>query len=315
MESHRYLICGLTFSFPWKIAMFSESSEAPDVYVKVGQAIPPEKKHVKFKGPYCQAAPNHVFFYIKDIACFSVCNGTEITVEILGEQKVEALNAFLLSSCLGVLLTQRNRLVLHAAVLEKNRRTVAFSGGPGSGKSTLSGLLLKSGARMLSDNIAAILMEEETGATVFPSFPFIHLWESAMEKLALSNHNSRKLRPELNKYSLSFEDQFIPQPLPLHTLCILSPWNRSEFRCEDIHGLERITHLSQASFRLKITRGMEMDRQHFKHISELSRSIELVKLFYPQDWNLNDELVEHVNTMFFCSGTRRKGVFNKTLEI
>ncbi|WP_417790695.1 hypothetical protein [Terasakiella pusilla] len=303
MESHHYLICGITISFPWEMAMFPVSSKVPDVYVKLGQALPPAEKNVKFKGPYCLAAPHHVFFHLENIARFSVLNGTEITVEILGEQDIETLNIFLLNSCLGVLLTQRNKLVLHAAALERNGRIVAFSGGAGCGKSTLSGLLLKSGARILTDNIATIEIQERTGARVFPSFPFIHLWHSAIEKVELEARKTQKLRPNLNKYALSIEDQFCAEPSPLHTLCILSPWNKSELHCEEINGIERITYLSHASFRLKITRGMEMDRQHFQHMSALSQTIKLVKLSYPHDWNLNEQLVTFVNGNLFESLT------------
>lgn len=312
MESYSYLICGLTISFPWKMAILSESSKAPDVYVKLGESNPPAEKHVKFKGPYCLAAPNHVFFHFKDVGRFSVCNGTDITIEVLGDPKTEILNVFLLNSCLGVLLTQRNMLVLHAAVLEKNGRIIAFSGGPGSGKSTLSGLLLNSGARVLTDNIATVLTDEKTGTIVFPSFPFIDLWHSAMEKLALNTRNFKKIRPELNKHALSFKDQFCPQPLPLHTLCILSPWNNSELYSEKIRGIERITYLNHASFRLNITRGMGMDRQHFEHIGVLSHNIELVKLYFPQDWDLNEELVEFVNATFFNSRAGHQGLDSKT---
>jgi len=306
MENHSYLICGLTVSFPWPQATLIKSTAKADVIVELGRATPPPKDLIKFNGPYCQAAPDHVFFDLDDIGRFSIRHGSNITVEILGDQDVEALNAFLLGSCLGVLLIQRNQLVLHAAVLEKNGRQVGFAGGPGSGKSTLSGLLLNSGGRILTDNIAAIQVEANAAATVFPSFPSLHLWRPTMEKLGLDDRNPIKLRPELDKYIMSFEEKFVSEPRPLHTLCILAPWNKSEICCERIDGIERITHLSHASFRLRITRGMEMDEQHFKHIGALSGWIELIKLSFPHDWALNKSLVEIVDELFLSPDKRRR---------
>lgn len=306
MENHSYLICGLTVSFPWPQATLIASAAKADVMVELGRATPPPKDRVKFNGPFCQAAPGHVFFELNDIGRFSIRDGNNITVEISGDEDVEALNAFLLGSCFGVLLIQRNQLVLHAAVLEKNGRQVGFAGGPGSGKSTLSGMLLSSGARILTDNIAAIKVEADTAATVFPSFPSLHLWRPAMEKLGLDHRNPRKLRPELDKYVLSFEEKFIPEPRPLHTLCILAPWNKSGISCERIEGIERITHLSHASFRLRITRGMEMDEQHFGHISALSGCVELIKLSFPHDWALNKSLVALVDEMFLSPDKRSR---------
>jgi hypothetical protein len=313
MNNYHYLICGITISFPWKILMLPESTRTPDAWVEFGRAPRPEKDSVRFIGPYCQAAPSHTYFHLKNIAKISIRTGNNITVEISGRKNTETLNTFLLSSCLGVLLIQRGLLVLHAAALEKNGRVVAFSGGPGTGKSTLSALLLESGANILSDNIAAITLKGINRATVSPSFPSIHLWRSTIEKLKLSNRHLNQLRPGLDKYAVSFENQFIAQPLHLNTLCILSPWNKNELCCNSVQGMERITQLSNASFRLKITRGMEMDRQNFLNISALSSSINIVKLCYPQDWEHNEKVVSLIEATLFDSNTFHLGQPIKTL--
>ena len=51
---------------------------------------------------------------------------------------------------------QNNSLILHAAVVEKNGRAAILPAPPGSGKSTLCAILVASGWRLLSDEMAVI---------------------------------------------------------------------------------------------------------------------------------------------------------------
>lgn len=299
MQTYRYNICGLTVEFPWKIDYFPTSNQTPDVFIQFGVTSPPSKEVTLYQGPYCQVAPNHFFLSIDNIANFMVRDGNLITIEPQGNIDTDSLKTFVLSSCLGVLLIQRNLLVLHAAVLKKNGKTVAFGGGPGCGKSTLSALLLKSGAGVLADNIAVIRFDNKTTAMTLPSFPNIHLWQSTLDKLAINGYNSKKIRPEINKYAINIGADFVNTPQPLSSLCILSPWNKREIHFEQIKGVEKIFQLTNVSFRTKITRGLGMDQQHFKHISALSNTINMVKLSYPQDWALNSTLINHIDEYLF----------------
>lgn len=58
-----------------------------------------------------------------------------------------------------------NYLVIHAAVLEKNNKTVIMPAPPGSGKSTLCASLAMSGWRLLSDELAIV---DLNGGSVYP---------------------------------------------------------------------------------------------------------------------------------------------------
>lgn len=49
-----------------------------------------------------------------------------------------------------------NRLIIHAAVLEKNGKSIIFPAPPGSGKSTLTAYMMFNGWRLLSDEMAVV---------------------------------------------------------------------------------------------------------------------------------------------------------------
>ncbi|MCY7296699.1 hypothetical protein [Alteromonas sp. a30] len=299
MQTYHYNICGLTVEFPWKIDAFPPSTQAPDAHIRFGQTSPPSQENTRYHGPYCQVAPEHFFLKIDNVAHFMVRDGNLITIEPQGSIDSDSLKTFVMSACLGVLLIQRKQLVLHAAVLKKNAKTVAFGGGPGCGKSTLSALLLKAGASVLTDNIAAIRFDNKATAMALPSFPNIHLWQSSLDKLALAGYTPKKLRPTLNKYAIDVSTDFIGSPQPLSSLCILSPWNKKEIQLETITGAEKIFQLTNVSFRTKITRGLGLDKLHFKHISTLSQTINIVRLSYPQDWTFNHTVINYIDEYLF----------------
>ena len=73
-----------------------------------------------------------------------------------GEKKLEYVPTVLVGVALGFVLQLRNTLCLHATVLGSSGHTIAIMGDSGSGKSSAATALVRSGARLYSDDVAAI---------------------------------------------------------------------------------------------------------------------------------------------------------------
>jgi hypothetical protein len=299
MPVFNYHLCGLTIETPFQFAELPVSKLEPDVRIRFGACYVPAKEKIKFEGPFCKVAPNHVLFDLKNIAKLMVLDGREIVIDQSYSQDIHALKAFILGCCLGVLLTQRQSLVLHASVLEKDGTSVAFAGKGGAGKSTLAAQLLENDFRLLTDNIAVINFTEDQPQVV-PSFPQIHLWKATLGKLGLQETLFHRIRPELEKYARTLtEEQFLAIPNRLNTICILCPWNKRDIHCEVVEGPEKVFQLIEMSFRLKITKGLGLEKSHFQQVNELAKHINVVKLFYAQDWELNHHLMNRIETELF----------------
>ena len=299
MKQYKYLVCGLTIAFPWEVSFLPKSTEnEPDAYIEKGQVRAPKDGDIGYRGPFSEVAPNHVYLNIKGVAKFSVCNGTSIIFEASPDTDLDSLNVFLLGSCLGFLLIQRHFLVLHGAVLKKHGQVAAFCGGAGSGKSTLSLLLVQSGAQFLSDNLAPLNVSSNN-VTLHPSFPALHIWEASLEKLALDHHPHKRLRPELNKYAVFLDNEFFNQACNLNTICILSPWNKKEIEVVPVTGIDRVLALTRASFRQKVTCAMGLEHSHFLMVGDVSNKVNICTLHYPRDWELNEKLLTTIDQHIF----------------
>tara|TARA_R110002167_G_scaffold81834_10_gene223694 strand:+ start:2018 stop:2941 length:924 start_codon:yes stop_codon:yes gene_type:complete len=300
MSTFRYYICGLTLEAPFKFEGLPVSILPPDAVVRFGECHPPSKHQITFQGVCCTVAPECVYFDLEGITTLMVLGGKEIVIGGGAYQNTDALQAFILGACLGVLLIQRGQLVLHASVVEKNGVTVAFAGAGGAGKSTLVSLLVEHGFRVLADNIAVIESEGHSPPQIIPSSPQVHLWAAALEKLNFQTPYLKQIRSEVSKFSLSLDEgQFLSVPTELNTICILCPWNKAESRFETIVGPERLLNLVNVSFRMKIVKGLGLEQLHFQQIAKLAQHANIVKLFYAHDWNLNQELIAIVEESLF----------------
>ena len=94
----------------------------------------------------------------------------------------------------GTLMATRlimdGRLVLHASALETETGVIAFLGKPGMGKSTLAGLGLVAGYRLITDDVLRADLGQDV-VRVWPGAREVRLRESAVSVAGLAPGNSR----------------------------------------------------------------------------------------------------------------------------
>lgn len=96
---------------------------------------------------------------------------------------ISIVRSFLLGNALAIMLTQRNKIVLHGSTLVNGNETFLVCGGSGSGKSTLSMALIDKGKELMSDDISVIDIDPKTGdCFAYPGFPEQKLCRDAAVK-------------------------------------------------------------------------------------------------------------------------------------
>jgi hypothetical protein len=98
---------------------------------------------------------------------------------------------------------------------------VAFAGGRGWGKSTLSAALYARGHAVVADDVTAMKVEAGT-ATVLPGFPQLKVWPDAASLLGEGPDTLPRLHPLLDKRALRVARGFPEGPVPLERIYILS---------------------------------------------------------------------------------------------
>ena len=109
--------------------------------------VPESLRAASASGPTWQIAGKQFLLRIPDIARFLLTDGSEIVVAPETEAGAADIPIFILGTAFGILLHQREHIVLHASAVRVGDKAVLFCGSSGAGKSTLAAALAQRGYR------------------------------------------------------------------------------------------------------------------------------------------------------------------------
>ena len=100
-----------------------------------------------------------VWFHIDEVATYRVTNGEFIEFEPCEKADPYILRVFLMCSCLGFIMIQRDIIAIHGGTIVVDNKAIILTGDRGAGKSTLTTALRLKGYQFISDDVAALEMK------------------------------------------------------------------------------------------------------------------------------------------------------------
>lgn len=249
------------------------------VTIKLGEVKQDGLSSAAACGLYYQAKEAELWLNIPNIARFLVRNGNEIIIHPTEKIDEASLRVFVLGSCMGALLMQRNLFLLHGNAIKIGDGGVAFVGKSGAGKSTLSAAFFKQGYPILADDICAI----NTQGEIAPSFPQIKLWQDAALALGIETSSLRKIRPSIEKFGVPLTGQFHSESLPLKVIYILHPHNKDEFHFETIAGASKLPPIKNNTYRRTYVKGLKKEKIYFLQSAHIANRTDIVKISRPSE--------------------------------
>ena len=87
---------------------------------------------------------NYVWFEIYNVESYYIKNGNEVIVEPCKGANGQEINLYLMCSCLGFIMLQREKVAIHGGVMKINDKAIIITGNRGAGKyRILQGLIYK----------------------------------------------------------------------------------------------------------------------------------------------------------------------------
>lgn len=195
------------------------AEDLPDVLIQADD-VPMAIDNPMAIGPTWQMGKDSILLRIPDVARFQMYKGRSITYEAEGGTPVDELAIFLIGTVFGILLHQREQIVLHASSVQVNGKAVLFCGPSGAGKSTLAAALVSRGYALVTDDICAIRFDNGHGPVAYPDGRRLKLWEQAIQELNLVESREAAVRRQLQKFYIRPADAF-SDPLPLGAIYAL----------------------------------------------------------------------------------------------
>lgn len=257
---------------------------ACDVRIRLRSGAPPGDRDL---------GPDESLLAWEEVGTFRVSRGEAIAIYPHDGDDSDLIQFPLMGPVLGTLLSQRDRIVLHASAVAIRGRAVAFVGHKGFGKSTTAAALHARGHALVTDDLLPIAIDEDTGPTTWAGYARLSLWPDAVTAVGKDPSALRRLHERVRKkalpVSLGPEDA-----LPLDAIYVLS---RDE--CLGIRELtprESFLDLMRYSYcrsRLGRLEGGDLPPV-FQQYTQLAEAVPVRRLDRPRDLNKLPDIVRVV---------------------
>jgi hypothetical protein len=304
---HNYRICGLSVAsdivLPGVIAAAFDSS--PQVTIRHG-AVPEGLPTPDFVGPTWQIAGKRFLLHVPNVARFLIENGEQIVFAPESGAGAEDVPVFILGTVFGVLLHQREQIVLHASAVEVNGRAIAFCGPSGAGKSTLAAALAQRGYRPISDDLCALSLAPNGAAIVHPDGRRLKLWAQAINKLKLEAARGEPVRRCLEKFYVAPPDA-ITESVPLGAIYALG-----EARHFGGQGIEQPNVVDCAlllrnhAYRPLLIARLQQKERYFRAAAQIADKSRIFSLNRPLDFGAMAEVVSWLEAHWRNIGVMEK---------
>ena len=276
---------------------------AYDVRIQFGDVRASGLEHALMMRPFCQANAEALWLHVPGVAYFLITQGSQIIIQPYLGVDEDSIRVFLLGSCMGALLMQRDLFLFHGNAVKVGHHCISFVGHSGAGKSTLSGAFFKRGYSILADDVCAV----SAAGDVLPSFPQIKLWCDAARHLNIETQSLRNIRPGIEKFAVPLGRHFHPTALPLKVVYVLHSHNKDEFSFTPISGMHKLKPLQNNTYRASYLKGLAKDKFHFGRCGRIANQITLVSIMRPNDGFQLDTLVDLIEADLMARGLSNAG--------
>lgn len=172
---------------------------APDVTIRAID-VPQALDDIIATGPNWQRSATHFLLEIPSIGRFLLEGGHSIGFSRAPDINDQDIAIFLAGNVFGILLHQRNHIVLHASAIAVNGKAVLFCGVSGAGKSTIAAALGARGYTLVTDDQAAITLDDSGTPIVHPDGRLLKLWTRSIDALKLDERKGEAMRDRMEKF-------------------------------------------------------------------------------------------------------------------
>ncbi len=270
--------------------LLPSDSPQSDVDIVRGEVSPNGLKNPVVVRPRGQSAPSELWFEVPGVARFYVTDGQHICYEPEEDCDNQSLQLYLLGSCMGAILHQRGRIVLHGNALRSGDSAIVFAGVSGQGKSTLAGAFFQRGYEVLADDLAAV----DENFDVHPAYPQLKVWHDTANKLGIESTSLSRIRHQIQKYAYPLEQGFCQEKLPIKAIYILNSHNEDRVDIRRVSGMQKFSLLKEHTYRFGHLEGFGLMTRHLKLCAQLAGHVDVFEIYRPSSGFKLDELVETV---------------------
>lgn len=296
MRTYQYIIYNLKVSAGFEIPMGKVTQFAckPEVIIRMG--VVPEWIHTDIRaGNEDCLTENSMWFYIPGMAIYMIEGGNQITVQILSEEFTPLdVCSYLTGSAFTLLLIQRGYIPVHGGMVVKDGCVAIISGRSGAGKSTTVMELLNRGFRFMSDDVSAILVNNES-ITAIPAFPQQKLCRDIIIKYQIDESNLIYIDEDRDKYARPIPEQNYEQSQKkLNYMIEIVPYQGDNVQVQEVQGVEKLKMLTSNLYRGLVYEKMGISMERMDKFLRIASGVKMYQILRPQNMDSLDGIVNSI---------------------
>ena len=279
-----------TVELPGLIPM-APSRIAADVIIHHAE-VPAVLDKATGSGPTWAMSRDQFLLRVPGVARFLMQGGRDIAFEAEDGTAIEDISIFLIGAAFGILLHQREQVVLHASGVQVGGKAVLFCGPSGAGKSTLAAALGQRALPLVSDDVCAIGSDDAGAPVAHVDSRRLKLWTQSIEHLGLGERQRAPIRAKIQKYYVEPHD-LIAKPVRIAAVYVLR-----EARAPHRAGIERVNVVDAVllirrnAYRPRMVAAMEQKSHYFNLAAKIAASAGVFLLTRPLEFSRMPDVIE-----------------------
>jgi hypothetical protein len=270
---YHYTAYGLIIRSEFKLPELPSATETDiiDATFRQGDVTPVSESVSGVGGRRIDASPREVRLTYDSIGSFRVDSGEVVVCDPLNEDSLDSdyFRRLIENEMLGLLLYQRDHLVVHASAVAVDGKGAIFLGPRGAGKSTTAAAMHLNGHQMLEDDVVGIRLNNGAPEIV-PGVPQSRLRPDAANALGVTDNSTPATESWYEKRFLSVSE--VPDPVPLTRCYILQ--QSSEPILERYTGQGKILELISSTHARGLLPDTDQMPVHFDLCSRVAENSE-----------------------------------------
>lgn len=292
MEYNFYKIYGLTIksSIPLHDSIKINNPNFYDVKIDYGKVYSENNIDTCSIGIF-NFSPDNITFKIRDVASYKISNGNTITVDTEGNSCFDEIKKYVLGSSLGMLLLQKNIVAIHGGAVVIDDNAIIISGNIGAGKTTTIANLLNKGYGFLSDDVSAIMKNNNNTYSVQPCVPQQRLCKNTVHILGHNIYDLVQVDKLKDKYLSPQVNNFVRSEKKLKAIFYLDTTDASKVTYEEILGAEKFKLIMSNIFRKEFIPNKFIKPPYIKDCLAIAMSTPIYKISRPKNKDSVNEII------------------------
>ena len=290
--THHYRFHELTITSALSLGLPESpaSDSPPDVVIEIASVPtepPPDSTRV---AAFAAAGIGDFWLEVPPLARYRVLQGRRILVDPRPDADPSGVRLFLLGSCLGALLHQRELLVLHGCAIRVGDACLIVAGHTGAGKSTVAAAFLKRGHQVLADDVVAV----DAHGNALPGVPRIKLWKDSADQLGIATEGLSRIRPAMAKFDVPLNEHYCASALPIRWIYILATHPEPDYRFEALAGRAAFQPVYNETYRPRYVKPFGVLESHMRRCSHLVATSQVTRIYRPAMTSQPAELAQRL---------------------